>query len=400
MKVLVINAGSSSVKYQLLDMKDESVLAKGLCERIGMAGNIKHSTADGRTYAADIDMPTHKEALTVLFQTLTTGDAKVIDNVSEITAVGHRIVQGGAIFDRSVLVEGDVLDKIDSLCPLAPLHNPGHVIGIKACLDVLGPDVPEAVVFDTSFHQTMPPKAFLYGVPYDLYEKYSARRYGFHGTSHSYVSKRLVDLLGRSADGLKIITCHLGNGGSIAAVENGLCVDTSMGFTPLDGFLMGTRSGSVDPSLITFLGEKEGLTWNEMSELLNKKSGVLGISGVSNDNRDVRQAATDGNDRARLALEMQVYQIAKIIGSYVAAMNGVDHIIFTAGMGENDSTLRSDICAYLGYLGVRLDAAANSTQGQELRISTDESAVGVYVVPTNEELVIARDTMTLLRDRG
>ena len=395
MKILVINAGSSSVKYQLLDMADESVLAKGLCERIGFAGNIKHTTFDGRTFEAEIPMPTHKEALTCLFETLTVGDAAVISDVSEISAVGHRIVQGGAIFDKSVLVEGDVLDKIDGLCPLAPLHNPGHVIGIKACFEVLGPDVPEAVVFDTSFHQTMPEKAYLYGVPYEYYEKYHVRRYGFHGTSHKYVSHRLAEMLGK--DEMKVVTCHLGNGGSVSAVKDGKCVDTSMGFTPLDGFMMGTRSGSVDPSLITFLGEKEDITWSEMSDLLNKKSGVLGISGISNDNRDVRVAADGGNGRAQLAIEMQVYQIAKIIGSYVAAMNGVDNIIFTAGMGENDGRLRAEICSYLEYLGITLDEKTNSTRGEEMCISTADSKVGVYVVPTNEELVIARDTMELLK---
>ncbi|MDR1892738.1 MAG: acetate kinase, partial [Oscillospiraceae bacterium] len=324
MKILVVNAGSSSLKYQLIDMEGEKVLAKGVCERIGMDGRIKHTAADGRKFERDIDMPNHTAAFHCVADALVKGAAAVIGSLEDISAVGHRIVQGGSIFSESVQVTDKVIADIESLNPLAPLHNPAHVQGMRACMECFGPHVPEVVVFDTAFHQTMSPEAYLYGLPYEIYEKYQVRRYGFHGTSHRFVSARAVELLGGDAKGTKIITCHLGNGSSITAVKDGMCVDTSMGFTPLDGFIMGSRSGAVDPSAVTYIMEKENLSSAQMSDLLNKKSGVLGLSGVSSDDRDVSAAARAGNARARLALDILDYQIKKYIGQYAAAMNGVD----------------------------------------------------------------------------
>lgn len=396
MKILVVNAGSSSLKYQLIDMTDESVLAKGLCERIGVDGKITHKAADGRVFTADIPMPTHSEAFDSLVTALTKSDARVIDSLSEISAVGHRIVQGGAIFSRSTLVDDQVVKDIESLSDLAPLHNPAHVLGIRACLASLGREIPEVVVFDTSFHQTMPPKAYMYALPYEYFEKYKVRRYGFHGTSHRYVSDRCAEIMGKEKKEIKMVTCHLGNGCSISAVKDGVCADTSMGFTPLDGFMMGTRTGTMDPSVLTFIAEKENLSPRDVSELCNKKSGMLGISGVSSDNRDVSAAAAEGNERARLAMEMQRYQILKFVGSYVAAMGGVDAIVFTGGIGENDPGLREYVCANLAYMGVAIDRKANAVRGKEAELSTSYSKVKVYVIPTNEELVIARDTLALI----
>ena len=399
MKILVINAGSSSMKYQLIDMEDESVIAKGNCERIGVDGHFKHTTGDGRVYETDVVMNNHTEAFVQIKNALISEEYGVIKNLDEVSAIGHRIVQGGALFSESVLVHEDVIKGIESLIPLAPLHNAAHVQGIRACLDVFGTEVPEVVVFDTAFHSTMPPKAFTYPVPYEYYEKYAVRRYGFHGTSHRYVSNRCAELMGKDIKDLKIITCHLGNGSSITAIKDGKVIDTSMGLTPLDGIMMGTRTGCLDPSVVTFIAEKEGFTPSEMDTLLNKKSGFLGISGVSSDDRDVTAAAESGNARAQLAIDILEYQILKYIGSYTAALGGVDAIVFTAGIGENQCSHRINVCNNLAYMGVKVDADLNAKaiRGVEGKISTPDSTVDVFVIPTNEELVIARDTMALVQ---
>ena len=398
MKILVVNAGSSSLKYQLFDMTDESVIAKGICERIGVTGHIHGKTSDGRSYEYDVDLPNHTIAFKEVQKILTEGDCKVIDSMSEISAVGHRIVQGGALFDKSVLVTDDVIAGIESLQDLAPLHNPAHLQGIRACIDVLGKDVPQVTVFDNCFHLTMPPEAYTFAIPYEYYEKYKIRRYGFHGTSHRYVSARYAELTGKSLEGLKLITCHLGNGSSITAIKDGKVIDTSMGLTPLDGFMMGTRSGNLDPSVVTFLAEKEGISPSDMSNLLNKKSGVLGISGKYSDDRDLTAACARGEEKAILARDMQFYQIRKYIGSYVAALDGVDAIVFTGGIGENAMHLRKNVCENLNYLGIKLNNEVNDKlwHGDEGRISLPESKVDVYVIPTNEELVIARDTKQIV----
>ena len=399
MKILVINAGSSSMKYQLIDMEDESVIAKGNCERIGVDGHFKHTTGDGRVYETDVVMNNHTEAFVQIKNALISEEYGVIKNLDEVSAIGHRIVQGGALFSESVLVNEDVIKGIESLIPLAPLHNAAHVQGIRACLDVFGTEVPEVVVFDTAFHSTMPPKAFTYPVPYEYYEKYAVRRYGFHGTSHRYVSNRCAELMGKDIKDLKIITCHLGNGSSITAIKDGKVIDTSMGLTPLDGIMMGTRTGCLDPSVVTFIAEKECFTPSEMDTLLNKKSGFLGISGVSSDDRDVTAAAESGNARAQLAIDILEYQILKYIGSYTAALGGVDAIVFTAGIGENQCSHRINVCNNLAYMGVKVDADLNAKaiRGVEGKISTPDSTVDVFVIPTNEELVIARDTMALVQ---
>ncbi|MBQ2675882.1 MAG: acetate kinase [Clostridia bacterium] len=400
MKILVVNAGSSSLKYQLIDMTDEKVIAKGLCERIGIDGKISHKTFDGREYEAQIDMPDHTAAFKCVEKALISGDAKAIDSMDEIGAVGHRIVQGGAIFDHSVLVNEQVVNDIEGLADLAPLHNIAHVQGIRGCLECFGDKIPQVVVFDTSFHATMPETSYLFALPYEYYEKYKIRRYGFHGTSHRYVSARCLELLNMKKEGSKIITCHLGNGSSITAVKDGKCFDTSMGLTPLDGFMMGTRTGTLDPSVLTYIIEKEGLSAKELSDLCNKKSGVLGVSGVSSDNRDVEAAAAEGNERAKLALEMQRYQIRKFVGSYIAAMNGVDAIVFTGGIGENSAELRKSVCDNLAFMGVKIDDSINDTlrRGAEGVFSTEDSTVKVMVIPTNEELVIARDTKEIVEN--
>ena len=398
MKILVINAGSSSLKYQLIDMDNEQMLCKGNCERIGLdMGMFSYKTADGKSKSYDVVMKTHADAFQQVKAAIADPEMGVIKDFSEIAAVGHRVVQGGALFSESVRINEDVIAGIESLIPLAPLHNSANVQGIRACLEVFGKDVPEVAVFDTSFHSTMPEEAYMYAVPYEYYEKYSVRRYGFHGTSHRYVSNRVAEIMGKDIKDLKIISCHIGNGSSITAIDGGKVIDTTMGLTPLDGFLMGTRSGSLDPSVVTFIMEKEGLSAKEMDNILNKKSGLLGISGVSSDDRDVSAAEEAGNERAILAHKMLVYQIQKYIGSYVAALGGVDVITFTAGLGENQCSLRQRICEGLKVFGVDFDAAANDgLRGKEALISTADSKVKVYVVPTNEELVIARDTKALL----
>jgi len=396
MKIFVVNAGSSSLKYQLIDMENEQVVCKGLCDRIGGNSEISHKAADGRTYTAETPMPTHSEAFEAVVYAMTKSDAKVIDSFDEVSAIGHRIVQGGAIFKGSCIITDEALQQIDDLGALAPLHNPAHVLAIKACIKTFGKEKPQVAVFDTSFHQTMPSKAYMFPLPYEYYEKYQVRKYGAHGTSHKFVSDRVAALEGKDKKDIKIITCHLGNGCSITAIKDGVCIDTSMGFTPLDGFMMGTRTGTLDPSAITFIAEKENLSPSELNTIFNKKSGVLGVSGVSNDNRDVVAAAKAGNERAALAIEMQHYQIIKFIGSYIAAMNGVDAIAFTGGIGENDVTLRHNVCASLSYLGLELDDEKNALHGEEIKVSTENSKVNVYVIPTNEELAIARDTLALI----
>ncbi|MBO4732988.1 MAG: acetate kinase [Clostridia bacterium] len=396
MKIFVVNAGSSSLKYQLIDMDTESVLAKGLCERIGVTGAISHKAADGREYKAETPMPTHSEAFEAVVYAMMKSEAKVIDSFDEISAIGHRIVQGGAIFKGSCLVNDKVIEQISELGAMAPLHNPAHVIAIKACIKTFGDKIPQVVVFDTSFHQTMPPKAYMYALPYDYYERLAVRKYGAHGTSHHFVSDRVAVLENKDKKDLKIITCHLGNGCSITAVKDGVCADTSMGFTPLDGFMMGTRSGSLDPSALTYIAEKDNLSAADINNICNKKSGMFGISGVSNDNRDIQAAAEAGNKRAALAIDMQRYQILKFIGSYIAAMNGVDAIAFTGGIGENDPELREYICDNLKFMGVKMDKEANKCRGKEIKISTDDSGVDVFVIPTNEELAIARDTLAII----
>lgn len=397
MKILVANAGSSSLKYQLIDMDNEQVIAKGLCDKIGLAGsNISHKAGDGRTYAAEIDMPTHAEAFEALMFALTESDAKVISSPKEIGAIGHRVVHGGTFFNKSCLIDDAVAEKINELKELAPLHNYPNYLGIVACTKTFGKDVPQVAVFDTAFHQTMPEKAYIFGIPYEYFEKYAVRRYGAHGTSHKYVAERCAELLGKDKSEVKIVTCHIGNGASITAVDKGECVDTSMGFTPLDGFIMGTRSGGIDPSALTYIAEKENISASEMSNILNKKSGLLGISGVSSDNRDVSAAAQNGNHRAALANEIQRYQIAKFVGSYIAAMNGTDAIVFTAGIGENDPVLRTEVCKHFEYMGVKIDEEKNHIRGEEVEISTPDSKVKVYIIPTNEELAIAKDTLALV----
>lgn len=397
MIILVVNAGSSSLKYQLLNMDNEEVIAKGNADRIGIGGHISHKTFDGRTVDMDCDFPTHTEAFEKLVEVLTTGDASVIKSMSEISAVGHRIVQGAEIFTKSVLVTDEVIQQIDDLQELAPVHNHPHALALWACKKVIPESVPQVVVFDTGFHQTMPPKAYMFGLPYECYKDFSVRKYGFHGTSHRFVSQRLAEAMGKDIKDLKIVSCHLGNGSSITAVDGGKSVDTSMGFTPLDGVIMGTRSGCVDPSAVTFVQKKLGLSASEMSEYLNKKSGFLGISGVSSDNRDITKAAEEGNERAILAGDMLVYQIKKYIGSYAAAMNGLDAVLFTGGIGENATDVRERVCADMSFFGIEIDNELNSTiRGKLQKISTDNSKVEVWVVPTNEELLIARDTLELI----
>lgn len=397
MLILVVNAGSSSLKYQLLNMDDESVLAKGNCDRIGIDGHISHKTADGREYAADCDFPTHTEAFMKLVEVLTKGDAAVIQDMSEIAAVGHRIVHGSELFSETTLVTDEIIDKIDELRELAPVHNHAHALALRACKSVLPEGVPQAVVFDTAFHQTMPEKAFMYGLPYEDYEKYHVRKYGFHGTSHRFVSAALAKAMGKPLESLKIVSCHLGNGSSITAVDGGKSVDTTMGFTPLDGLIMGTRCGALDPSAVTYLMEKHGFTPEQMSDYMNKQSGLLGVSGVGSDNRDVSSAAEAGNHRAQLTKDMLAYQIKKYIGAFAAAMGGLDAVLFTGGIGENAPEVRASACEGLEFLGIRLDKAVNDgLRGKLAKISLPESPVEVWVVPTNEELLIARDTLALI----
>lgn len=398
MKILVINAGSSSLKYQLMDMSDESVLAKGNCERIGVDGKIGHKRADGKSLEYNVSFPTHKEAFMEVVKVLTSGEAKVIDDVKEISAVGHRVLHGAETYKVSTLVDDELIKVVgEDLRELGPLHNPPQAVAMKACKEVFGADIPMVAVFDTSFHQTMPAKAYMFGVPYEYYEKYSVRRYGFHGTSHRYITQRYGEIKG-NLEGTRIITCHLGNGSSISAIKDGKVMDTSMGFTPLDGFIMGTRSGGIDPSVVTFIANKEGLTPDEMSNMMNKKSGFLGLSGVSSDCRDVEAAAEAGNERAQLTMDMLVYQIKKFVGGYAAAMGGVDAIIFTGGIGENDAKVRAAVCSDMEYLGLKIDEeACNNASRKEAMFSAADSKVEAWVLPTNEELMIARDTAALVK---
>ena len=398
MKVLVINAGSSSLKYQLIDMETESVLAKGLCERIGIDGHLKHTPliGDKPVFNEDIALPTHSEAIAAVIDKLTSAQYGVVGSMKEIDAVGHRVVHGGEEFAGSVLIDEKVMAAIEKCIPLAPLHNPANITGINACVSVMGKDVPQVAVFDTAFHQSMPAKAYTYAIPHEYYDNYKVRRYGFHGTSHRYVCRRAAEMMGKPIEELKLISCHMGNGSSICAINGGKSVDTSMGFTPIAGLPMGTRCGDIDVSCLEFIMEREGFDIKAMTNVLNKKSGVLGVSGVSSDFRDLDNAADEGNDRARLALDLFDYSVAKTVGGYVAAMNGVDGIIFTAGVGENSASTRAGIVKYLGYLGCELDTAANKKRGEEIFISTADSKVKLMVIPTNEELVIARDTRNIV----
>lgn len=397
MKILVLNCGSSSIKYKLYDMDNESVLAQGGVERIGLDEafiKVKLDNGDKRTIMADL--PTHKEGVALVFKCLLDAEIGALKSLDEIDAVGHRIVQGGDKFNESCIVTPEVEAGIDELCDLAPVHNAGHLRGIRA-VNALMPDVPQVTVFDNAFHSTMPAHAYLYAVPYEFYEKYHVRRYGFHGTSHRYVSQRVCDFLGVDIKTQKIITCHIGNGASVAAVKYGKVVDTSMGLTPLAGLMMGSRCGDIDPSAVTYLMDKTGMKPQEMADFLNKESGVLGITGISSDMREIENADKEGNERAHLALEMYNYRIKKYIGAYAAAMNGVDIIVFTAGVGENQEGVRWDSCADMEYLGIKMDAERNHCRGEERILSTDDSKVKVVLVPTDEEIVIARDTMKLVK---
>lgn len=397
MKVLVINCGSSSLKYQVIDSDTEQVLAKGLCERIGIDGRLVYTPAGGEKETSDLDMPTHKQAIQYVIDALMNEKTGVIKSLDEIGAVGHRLVHGGEKFACSTLITDDVIKAVEECSDLAPLHNPANLIGVRACQELM-PNTPMAGVFDTAFHQTMPRDAYMYGIPYEYYEKYKVRKYGFHGTSHSFVSKRTAELMGKPIEDLKIIVCHLGNGASVCAVDGGKSVDTSMGLSPLEGLIMGTRSGDIDPSVMEFICKKENMDINGIMEVLNKKSGVQGLSGVSSDFRDLQAGSDEGNERCTLAIDVFAYRVLKYIGAYVAAMNGVDAIAFTAGLGENDQNVRRKIVSRLGYLGITLDDEANGkARGKETEISTPDSKVSVWVVPTNEELAIARETVALLK---
>ena len=394
MKILVINVGSSSLKYQLIEMDDESVIAKGNCERIGIGGLITHKVTGGATVVKEVPFPTHKEAFLEVVSQLTSGEGKVIDDVKEIVAIGHRVLHGSEIYKVSTLVNDEVIDTIYDLRELGPLHNPPQAVALRACQEVFGKDVPMVAVFDTSFHQTMPPKSYIFPIPYEYYEKYSIRRYGFHGTSHRFVSKRFFELQGIDPEGTKIIVCHLGNGSSLCAIKDGKCFDTSMGLTPLDGFIMGTRSGGIDPSVVTYLANKEHLTPDQMSDLLNKKSGFLGVSGISSDCRDIRNAAAGGNERAQLTLDILVHQIKRFVGGYAAEMGGLDAVIFTGGIGENDDSIRERICSEMEFLGLKIDTELNKNASRnEAVFSSPDSKVLAMVLPTNEEIMIARDTL-------
>ena len=395
MNVLVINCGSSSLKYQLINSDTEAVLAKGLCERIGIDGRLTYQKAGGEKEVTEAAMPTHKEAIQLVLNALTNEKTGAVKSLAEVNAVGHRVVHGGEKFASSVVINDEVLKAIEECNDLAPLHNPANLIGINACRELM-PGVPMVAVFDTAFHQTMPEKAYLYGLPYEYYEKYAVRRYGFHGTSHSFVSKHAAEFLGLDLNNSKIIVAHLGNGASISAVLNGKCVDTSMGLTPLEGLVMGTRSGDIDPAIMEFIAKKENLDIAGVMNVLNKKSGVQGISKVSSDFRDLENGMEEGNKLCAAALEVFCYRVAKYIGSYVAAMNGVDAIAFTAGIGENAPLVREKVLAYLGYLGINLDAEANGKRGDDCVISTADSKVKVAVIPTNEELAICRETVALV----
>ena len=399
MKILVINAGSSSLKYQLIDMETEQVMAKGLCERIGIDGHLKHTPMVGgkSVFNEDVPMPTHSEAIAAVIDKLTSAEYGVVGSMKEIDAVGHRVVHGGEKFASSVRIDDAVMAALEECIPFAPLHNPANITGINACKAVMG-DVPMVAVFDTAFHQTMPGKAFMYAIPSEYYKNDGIRRYGFHGTSHRYVSSRCAELMGKPIEELKIISCHMGNGSSIAAINGGKCVDTSMGFTPLEGMIMGTRCGNIDANIVPYIMKKENLTPDQMTEVMNKKSGFLGISGKSSDMRDLSDLAAEGDQRAKIALKKLTFDTIKNIGAYAAEMNGVDLIVFTAGIGENNPRLRRRICENLSYMGVKIDVEANDNARGETIISTPDSAVKVALIPTNEELVIARDTMHIVSE--
>ncbi len=397
MKVLVINCGSSSLKYQLIDSETETALAVGLCERIGIDGRLNHTPAGGDKVVIESDMPDHEVAIRMVLDALTHEGYGVIQKLDEIDAVGHRVVHGGEKFTKSVILDDEVIAGVEECNPLAPLHNPANLIGVRACQAIM-PGVPNIGVFDTAFHQTMEPVAYMYGLPYEYYEKYKVRRYGFHGTSHSFVSKRAMEMLNLDPDNSKIIVCHLGNGSSISAVKNGKVVDTSMGMTPMEGLVMGTRCGDMDPTIVEYLAHCLDKTVEEIMVILNKKSGVYGLSGgVSSDFRDLDAASNEGNEKAKLAVEVFSYRTAKYIGAYIAAMDGVDAIVFTAGLGENNIVVRDQIMSHFGYMGITLDQEANQIRGEEKIISTPDSRVTVAVIPTNEELAIARETVALLK---
>ena len=398
MNVLVINCGSSSLKFQLINAETEKVLAKGLCERIGIDGRLTYQPAGGEKEKSDLAMPTHTEAIQFVIDALTNEKTGVVKSLDEIGAVGHRLVHGGEKFASSVVITDEVKKAVEECNDLAPLHNPANLIGVAAC-EKLMPGTPMVAVFDTAFHQTMPEKAYMYGLPYEYYEKYKVRRYGFHGTSHSFVSKRAAEVMGKSYDEVKTIVCHLGNGSSVSAVLNGKCVDTSMGLTPLEGLVMGTRSGDIDPAIMEFIAKKENLDIEGVMEVLNKKSGVFGISGgLSSDFRDLTDAMNAGDKKAKIAMDVFSYRVAKYIGSYAAAMNGVDDIVFTAGIGENDDYVRQEVCKYLGYLGVDFDFEVNTgLRGKEAELTKEGSKVKVFVIHTNEELAIARETLALVK---
>ena len=396
MKVLVINCGSSSLKYQLIDSETEVALAVGLCERIGIDGRLNHTPNGGEKVVIEQAMPDHEVAIRMVLDALTNENYGVIKNLDEIDAIGHRLVHGGEKFTKSVIIDDEVIAGVEECSPLAPLHNPANLIGVRACQAIM-PGVPNIGVFDTAFHQTMEPVAYMYGLPYEYYEKYKVRRYGFHGTRHSFVSKRAIQMLNLDPDNSKIIVCHLGNGSSISAVKNGKVVDTSMGMTPMEGLVMGTRCGDMDPTIVEYLAHSLNKSLEEVMVILNKKSGVLGISGVSSDFRDLDKASNEGNERAKLAVEVFSYRTAKYIGSYIAAMNGVDAIVFTAGLGENNIVVREQVLNHFGYMGITLDKEANQIRGEEKIISTPDSKVTVAVIPTNEELAIAHETVALLK---
>ncbi|WBW94799.1 acetate kinase [Oceanirhabdus sp. W0125-5] len=395
MKILVVNCGSSSLKYQLIDMSNENSLAQGLVERIGIEGSKLTQKVNGEKYIIEQPMASHQDAIKLVLEALVDETHGVIKSMDEISAVGHRVVHGGENYAESVLIDDEVMKALEECVKLAPLHNPPNITGINAC-KALMPNTPMVAVFDTAFHQTMPDKAFMYALPYELYEKHGIRRYGMHGTSHRYVSQRVAEVVGKPMEELKIITCHLGNGASCAAINKGKSVDTSMGFTPLEGLVMGTRCGDIDPAIVPFIQKAENLTAQEVDTLMNKKSGVFGLSGVSSDFRDIEDAEAKGNDRARLALEVFYYRVKKYIGAYTAAMGGVDVIVFTAGLGENSKECREFVCEGLEYLGVKIDKEKNNFRGEERLITTDDSTVKVYAIPTNEELMIAKDTKVIV----
>ena len=395
MIILVVNTGSSSLKYQLFDMDDHKVLAKGLCERIGEDGHMNYKTDAGTVFDKDIALPDHGVAMQLVIDALTDKEYGVISDMSEIGAVGHRIVQGGYIFDKSEIITDETVKGIEELCVLGPLHNPPALVGIKACQEVL-PDAPGVVVFDTSFHQTMPEECYMYAIPEEYLEKYHIRKYGAHGTSHRYVAMRCAEMMGKNPEDINIITCHLGNGSSITAVKGGKCYDTSMGLTPLDGLVMGTRSGTLDPTVVSFINEQTGMSASDIVDMLNKKSGLLAVSGISGDCRDICAAEAEGNHRAHIAREMLLRSVRHYIGAYAAELGSVDAIVFTAGIGENDADLREKVCDYLGFMGVAIDLEKNKVRGEDIEITADGAKVRTFVIPTNEELMIAKDTQALV----